>query len=101
MDEYGFERPEDFDYETYEAFMSEYLTILAKRARKWSELTGTGKSIKRTSTIKRYVRKGIPNAHRAKVCHTFNFGYNLLIKNCISFRICIRIFKLIVFILAN
>ncbi|XP_063224392.1 growth hormone-regulated TBC protein 1-A isoform X2 [Bacillus rossius redtenbacheri] len=67
VDEYGFERPEDFDYETYEDFMSHYLIVLAKRAKKWSDLIGEGKSVKRSLTVKRYVRKGIPGEHRGLV----------------------------------
>lgn len=67
VDEYGFERPDDFDYETYEDFMSQYLIVLAKRAKKWAELIGEGKSLKRNLTVKRYVRKGIPGEHRGLV----------------------------------
>ncbi|PSN30426.1 Growth hormone-regulated TBC protein 1-A [Blattella germanica] len=67
VDEYGFERPDDFDYETYEDFMSQYLVVLAKRAKKWAELIGEGKSLKRNLTVKRYVRKGIPGEHRGLV----------------------------------
>lgn len=83
MDEYGFERPQDFDYETYEDFMSEYLKVLAKRAKKWAEIIGEGKSLQRNITIKRYVRKGIPGEHRGLV-NTFsfilsNFLYKLLV----------------------
>lgn len=67
VDEYGFERPDDFDYETYEDFMSQYLTVLAKRAKKWAELIGEGKSLKRSLKVKTYVRKGIPGEHRGFV----------------------------------
>ncbi|KAG8231598.1 hypothetical protein J437_LFUL012290 [Ladona fulva] len=67
IDEYGFERPDDFDYESYEDFMSQYLLVLAKRAKKWSDLFGEGKSLKRNITVKRYVRKGIPGSLRARV----------------------------------
>lgn len=61
VDEYGFERHEDFDYESYEDFMSIYLKVLATRAQKWATLLGEGKSVKRTNTVKRYVRKGVPS----------------------------------------
>lgn len=61
VDEYGFERRDDFDYDSYEDFMSVYLKVLVTRAQKWAALLGEGKSIKRTNTIKRYVRKGIPS----------------------------------------
>ena len=66
MDEYGFERPHDFDYETYEDFMSEYLKVLAKMAKKWAKIIGEGKSL-RSITIKKYIRKGIPGEHRGLV----------------------------------
>lgn len=61
VDEYGFERHEDFDYESYEDFMSNYLKVLATRAQKWAMMLGEGKSVKRTNTVKRYVRKGVPS----------------------------------------
>ncbi|GAB1868972.1 Growth hormone-regulated TBC protein 1-A [Camponotus japonicus] len=67
VDEYGFERPHDFDYETYEDFMSEYLKVLAKMAKKWAKIIGEGKSLQRSITIKKYVRKGIPGEHRGLV----------------------------------
>lgn len=38
MDPYGFERSNDFDYESYEELMSKYLTVLTKRSIKWSKL---------------------------------------------------------------
>jgi len=69
VDEYGFERPQDFDYETYEDFMSEYLKVLAKMAKKWAKVIGEGKSLQRSMTIKKYVRKGIPGEHRGLVIY--------------------------------
>ncbi|KOC59765.1 Growth hormone-regulated TBC protein 1-A [Habropoda laboriosa] len=47
--------------------MSEYLKVLAKRAKKWAEIIGEGKSLQRNITIKRYVRKGIPGEYRGLV----------------------------------
>lgn len=67
MDEYGFTRSDDFDYDNYGEFMSKYLKILATRAKKWTALLKNGKSIPRGQTLKRYIRKGIPNEHRAEV----------------------------------
>ncbi|CAB0044748.1 unnamed protein product [Trichogramma brassicae] len=67
VDEYGFERPDNFNYETYEEFMSEYLKVLAKRAKKWADIIGEGRSVRRNLTVKRYVRKGIPGVHRCSV----------------------------------
>lgn len=47
MDPYGFERSEDFDYESYEELMSEYLVVLTRRSIKWSKLLkGKGKVAK-------------------------------------------------------
>ncbi|KAM4864274.1 growth hormone-regulated TBC protein 1 [Urocitellus parryii] len=67
VDPYGFERPADFDYAAYEEFFSTYLVILTKRAIKWSRLLKGGGAVRRSATVKRYVRKGIPLEHRARV----------------------------------
>ncbi|XP_008547349.1 growth hormone-regulated TBC protein 1-A [Microplitis mediator] len=77
VDEYGFERPQDFDYGTYEEFMSEYLKVLAKRAKKWADIVGDGKSVERSITIKRYVRKGIPGEYRGMVWLAVSGGEDL------------------------
>uniref|UniRef100_A0A1B6DKQ1 Rab-GAP TBC domain-containing protein n=1 Tax=Clastoptera arizonana TaxID=38151 RepID=A0A1B6DKQ1_9HEMI len=67
VDEYGFVRPNDFDYGTYEVFMSKYLKVLAVRAKKWTKLIQEGKSISRSRILKRYIRKGIPNEYRGQI----------------------------------
>ncbi|XP_057563672.1 growth hormone-regulated TBC protein 1 isoform X2 [Hippopotamus amphibius kiboko] len=67
IDPYGFERPEDFDDAAYEAFFSTYLGTLSRRAVKWSRLLRRGGSVQRGGTLKRYIRKGIPLEHRARV----------------------------------
>ncbi|KAI5629554.1 growth hormone-regulated TBC protein 1-A [Silurus asotus] len=67
VDPYGFERPNDFDYESYEELMSEYLAILTKRTIKWSKFLKGRSHIEKSLKVKRYVRKGIPNEHRALV----------------------------------
>lgn len=50
MDQYGFERDDDFDYEAYEKFMSDYLVVLTRRAVKWDKVVDpqhkTRKSVK-------------------------------------------------------
>ncbi|BES95240.1 Tbc protein [Nesidiocoris tenuis] len=66
-DEYGFERPPDFDYATYENFMSQYLKVLALRSKKWSSIMSSSKGLKRSSSLKADIRKGIPLEHREKV----------------------------------
>ncbi|XP_073995401.1 growth hormone-regulated TBC protein 1-A-like [Rhodnius prolixus] len=67
VDEYGFERPDDFDYTTYESFMSQYLKILAKRSRKWTRAMTKQRLLRKPHTLKREIRKGIPNEHREKI----------------------------------
>ncbi|XP_076323864.1 growth hormone-regulated TBC protein 1-A-like isoform X2 [Tachypleus tridentatus] len=67
VDPYGFERPDDFDYESYDDFMSNYLGILSRRAKKWEDLLGMEKSVKKGTKVKRYIRKGIPREYRGLV----------------------------------
>ncbi|XP_065055708.1 growth hormone-regulated TBC protein 1-A-like [Rhopilema esculentum] len=68
IDQYGFERPDDFDYDSYEAFMSAYLRVLARRAAKWEKLLGTKLSnLTHSRKVKRYVRKGVPSESRGEV----------------------------------
>ncbi|XP_074048189.1 growth hormone-regulated TBC protein 1 isoform X1 [Macrotis lagotis] len=67
IDPYGFERPEDFDYASYEDFFSTYLRILTNRAIKWSKLLKGKNNVQKSMKVKRYVRKGVPNEHRAFV----------------------------------
>ncbi|KAK6195609.1 hypothetical protein SNE40_001000 [Patella caerulea] len=68
VDGYGFKRTEDFDYKDYEEFMSQYLSVLARRASRWKDIVGTDESsVSKSSKVKRFCRKGIPNEHRAMV----------------------------------
>ena len=68
IDEYGFKRPEDFDYHTYDNFMTEYLPVLVRRGHKWEKILSKGtKNLKNGAKLKRFVRKGIPMKHRASV----------------------------------
>ncbi|KAM9604756.1 growth hormone-regulated TBC protein 1 isoform 4-T4 [Trichechus inunguis] len=67
VDPYGFERPEDFDYASYEEFFSSYLVILTRRAIKWSKLLKGSNSVQKSMKVKRYIRKGVPLEHRARV----------------------------------
>ncbi|KAB0797826.1 hypothetical protein PPYR_08819 [Photinus pyralis] len=66
VDEYGFERPESFDYKQYGNFLSQYIGVLAKRAKRWEDLKPTDR-FKKTSTLKRFVRKGVPSSEREAV----------------------------------
>ncbi|KAG8277167.1 hypothetical protein J6590_049124 [Homalodisca vitripennis] len=47
--------------------MSGYLKVLATRAKKWAALLRRGKPLSRSQTLKRYIRKGIPNEHRSEI----------------------------------
>uniref|UniRef100_A0A8C5P9I8 Growth hormone-regulated TBC protein 1 n=1 Tax=Leptobrachium leishanense TaxID=445787 RepID=A0A8C5P9I8_9ANUR len=67
IDPYGFERPEAFDYVFYEDFYSRYLTVLTRRAAKWSKLLQKSTAVEKSLKVKRYIRKGIPNEHRSSV----------------------------------
>ncbi|XP_053563738.1 growth hormone-regulated TBC protein 1 isoform X2 [Bombina bombina] len=67
IDAYGFERPEGFDYASYEEFFSRYLMVLTSRAMKWSKLLKNTTAVEKSMKVKRYIRKGIPNEHRSLV----------------------------------
>ncbi|GIY79109.1 growth hormone-regulated TBC protein 1 [Caerostris extrusa] len=71
VDPYGFEWPKDFNHELYDDFMSKYITVLSRRAKKWDRLLNSKKNsikaIKFCFLVKRYVRKGIPSSHRGVV----------------------------------
>ncbi|KAG9262328.1 growth hormone-regulated TBC protein 1 [Astyanax mexicanus] len=67
VDPYGFERSDDFDYESYEELMSEYLAVLTRRSIKWSKFLQGRSRVEKNLKVKRYVRKGVPNEHRALI----------------------------------
>ncbi|XP_075144934.1 growth hormone-regulated TBC protein 1-A [Haematobia irritans] len=68
VDEYGFKRPETFDYKNYEQFMSSYLKTLAKRRKKWETILEENVDLTNISPkLKRFIRKGIPGPFRPDV----------------------------------
>ncbi|MEQ2273952.1 Growth hormone-regulated TBC protein 1-A, partial [Xenotaenia resolanae] len=81
VDPYGFERSDDFDYESYEELMSEYLVILTRRAIKWTRLLKGKRKVQKSVKLKRYVRKGIPNEHRALIWMAASGAQDRLEKN--------------------
>ncbi|KAL4636277.1 growth hormone-regulated TBC protein 1 [Arapaima gigas] len=81
VDPYGFERSEDFDYESYEELMSEYLVVLTRRSIKWSKLLQKSNKVEKNLKVKRYVRKGIPNEHRALIWMVASGAQDQLEKN--------------------
>jgi len=67
-DEYGFVRPENFNYKVHEEFMNGYLGVLARRGQKWEALLKTGyHKLDTGPKLKRYIRKGVPSSHRKGV----------------------------------
>lgn len=64
VDSYGFERNEDFDEQSYEAFMSVYFMVLARRAARWRPLVVGKEKVSKSQKLKRFCRKGIPGEHR-------------------------------------
>ncbi|CAJ1049863.1 growth hormone-regulated TBC protein 1 [Xyrichtys novacula] len=81
VDPYGFERSEDFDYESYEELMSEYLVVLTRRSIKWSKLLKGKNKVQKNVKLKRYVRKGIPNEHRTLIWMASSGAHEKLEKN--------------------
>ncbi|XP_010885020.2 growth hormone-regulated TBC protein 1-A [Esox lucius] len=81
VDPYGFERSPDFDYESYEELMSEYLAVLTRRSIKWSKLLQGRGRLEKSIKVKRYVRKGVPNEHRGLVWMSASGAQNQLEKN--------------------
>lgn len=67
VDEYGFHRPDDFDYSSYEEFMSSYIRVLAHRASRWDDFMKGVNKVRKSRRVKRFVRKGIPTGLRAQV----------------------------------
>ncbi|XP_029386852.1 growth hormone-regulated TBC protein 1-A-like isoform X2 [Echeneis naucrates] len=64
-DPYGFVRPHDF--ESYKEMMNEYVAVLNRRSIRWSKLLQEKPHVEKNLTVKRYVRKGVPNEHRARI----------------------------------
>ncbi|GFY54847.1 growth hormone-regulated TBC protein 1-A [Trichonephila inaurata madagascariensis] len=67
VDSYGFEWPKDFNHEQYDDFMSKYITVLSRRAKKWDKLLNSKEGFRKSNKVKRYVRKGIPTSQRGVV----------------------------------
>ncbi|XP_012719832.3 growth hormone-regulated TBC protein 1-A isoform X1 [Fundulus heteroclitus] len=65
IDSYGFERRHDFD--SYKEMMNEYVAVLDRRSTRWSKLLQDKPNVEKNLTVKRYVRKGVPNEHRARI----------------------------------
>lgn len=84
VDEYGFKRPENFDYDMYTAFVSRYMAVLTKRARRWEQLKEKDVYTRNTK-IKRFVRKGIPMNLRKKCWMFFSGAVNYQQENTFKY----------------
>lgn len=62
VDPYGFERSEDFDFDSYEELMSEYLVVLTRRSIKWSKLLKGKKKVQKNVKCE-YYRVNIETQH--------------------------------------
>ncbi|XP_065079556.1 growth hormone-regulated TBC protein 1-A [Ochlerotatus camptorhynchus] len=67
VDEYGFKREPDFDYQSYENIMSSYYTVLTTRSIKWQKFSKDSDILSNPRKLKRFVRKGIPGPLREEV----------------------------------
>ncbi|KAM4559232.1 growth hormone-regulated TBC protein 1-A-like isoform 2-T2 [Odontesthes bonariensis] len=65
VDPYGFERRHDF--EPYKEMMNEYVAVLNRRSMRWSKLLEETPQVEKNLTVKRFVRKGVPGEHRARI----------------------------------
>uniref|UniRef100_A0A3P8UX58 Growth hormone-regulated TBC protein 1 n=1 Tax=Cynoglossus semilaevis TaxID=244447 RepID=A0A3P8UX58_CYNSE len=78
IDSYGFRRR---DFESYTEMMTGYGAILNRRSMRWSKLLQEKPLIERNLTVKRFVRKGVPDEHRARIWMVASGAQDLLEKN--------------------
>ncbi|CAH0557095.1 unnamed protein product [Brassicogethes aeneus] len=83
VDEYGFERASNFNFEMHDKFMSQYIRTLTRRSQRWSTLTGN--KYKKSNTLKRFVRKGIPVDHRLSCWMSVSGALELKNKSKVSY----------------
>lgn len=67
IDEYGFKRSADFDYEYYERIMTVYYAVLTSRALRWEKFLRKHDILDGGNTLKRFIRKGVPSSMRPEV----------------------------------
>lgn len=77
VDEYGFKREPDFDYQSYENIMSSYYTVLTTRSIKWKKFAKDSDILSNPRKLKRFVRKGIPGPLREDVWMKSSGAYRL------------------------
>uniref|UniRef100_A0A182IQ87 Growth hormone-regulated TBC protein 1 n=1 Tax=Anopheles atroparvus TaxID=41427 RepID=A0A182IQ87_ANOAO len=67
VDEYGFKREPDFDYQSYENIMSSYFSVLTNRSMRWQKFLKGTDMLKDQGKLKRFIRKGVPGPLREEV----------------------------------
>ncbi|XP_055542341.1 growth hormone-regulated TBC protein 1-A [Wyeomyia smithii] len=77
VDEYGFKREPDFDYQSYENIMSSYYTVLTTRSIKWQKFAKNGNILADPRRLKRFVRKGVPGPLREEVWMKSSGAYKM------------------------
>ncbi|XP_001650538.2 growth hormone-regulated TBC protein 1-A [Aedes aegypti] len=77
VDEYGFKREPDFDYQSYENIMSRYYTVLTTRSMKWQKFAKDADILSNPRKLKRFVRKGIPGPLREEVWMKSSGAYRM------------------------
>ncbi|KAM4609423.1 growth hormone-regulated TBC protein 1-A-like [Polymixia lowei] len=78
-DPYGFEQPQDF--ESYEEVMNQYAVVLNRRSLRWCKLLQGKAHVEKNLTVKRYVRKGVPDEYRARIWMAASGAQEQLEKN--------------------
>ncbi|XP_055302548.1 growth hormone-regulated TBC protein 1-like [Sitodiplosis mosellana] len=83
VDEYGFKRDCNFDYAAYDSIMTNYYKVLTKRRMKWQNLMKNPPNFhdRKSSKLKRYVRKGIPAHIRGEIWMHISGGFVALDKS--------------------
>lgn len=77
VDEYGFKREPEFDYQSYENIMSSYYTVLTNRSIKWQKFVKDSDILSNPRKLKRFVRKGIPGPLREEVWMKSSGAYRM------------------------
>ncbi|XP_060522468.1 growth hormone-regulated TBC protein 1-A isoform X2 [Cylas formicarius] len=85
VDEYGFERPDNFSYLVYDKFVSHYMRVLTRRAQRWNLVFRGNSEYKKSNTLKRFVRKGIPSHLRINCWMVVSGGEKLKNQSSLSY----------------
>ncbi|XP_062312600.1 growth hormone-regulated TBC protein 1-A-like [Osmerus eperlanus] len=79
VDQYGFELSEQAG--SNEEVMNEYVAVLSRRSARWSKLLKRKDQVEKNTKVKRFVRKGVPKDHRARIWMASSGAQEQLEKN--------------------